>query len=1086
MQKRPCIGILREVKNKWERRVPLTPSDVEILVKQGIQVLVQPSTKRIFTDQEFRKAGAVVTEDLTPASTIFGVKEFPAHQLIPNRSYVIFSHTIKAQSSNMPFLDACIKNNVRLFDYECIRQTKEAGGQRLVAFGQYAGIAGMIDTFRGVGERLLSLGFMSPFMGVASSYMYPSVSSAEEAVQRMGKEIARVGYPDALAPLRFVFTGTGNVARGALEVFSLLPHKMVAPEELPHVPRDPNIVYGSVVTAQHMVAPLDPLAAFNKQDYYANPHKYRPVFHERVAPHTNVLVNGMYWDPRFPRLLTIEQLKRLEERDQAMGKYPRSLLAIGDISCDIQGSVEFLKRSSTLDAPYYLYDSRTDTTHDGIDGDGVLMMGVDNLPAEFPREASSHFSRNLMPFVPALAQSDHARPFTEHSHLPPEVRYACITADGGLTASFGYIDKLRASREREKEQEKQAAATASLNASGSVPGGVASSIMLEGHLFDSGYINQALDLVEHLGDNFQVVHWDISANRKDRSTNLSRAVVQVHAASAERMADIVSRLHMLAKVVPAAAARVTVLPNDPTPSKPLQIDIAATAQPAAQKKAEAPAPAPAAEKPSKSAVRLTGRSVLVLGAGFVAGPMVRYLSRHGVRLTIASAVLDEARRLAQLVEQDGGSAEAQRLDVDADAEGLLQLISAHDVTVSLLPATKHVAVAKLCLRAKKHLVTASYVSQAMRELDGAAQEAGIVMLNEIGLDPGIDHMSAMRVIDHVKAAGGRIATFESLCGGLPAPDCADNPLMYKFSWSPMGVLNAARNAAKWLENGHEVKVPGEALLSSARPFRHSALSLEQLPNRDSTHYAPLYGLDTAKTVYRATLRYRGFSSVMDALSRLGFLNPTASTGPKPANWAQQSALLLGVPLTGATDIKRELRRAFTEQLMASRRPTPLSTSALYQAREAAEWLGLFDSSAPVAGAQEDSVAARLCEVLKQKLSYKAGEKDMVLLFHRFGVEWADGRKEVRTSSLVAYGGEGGVATPSGAHVCAGGGAGGWSAMARTVGIPTAIATQLILDKHLVRPGVLIPTTPDIYNPVLDRLKEEGIECIERTETTESA
>ena len=177
------IGILREVKGKWERRVPLVPDQVDQLTRSGIQVLIQPSERRIFTDEEFRKAGAVVTNDLAPANCIFGVKEFPLQSLMPNKSYMIFSHTIKAQSYNMPFLDACLSQKVRLYDYECIRQPESDGGQRLVAFGKYAGICGMIDCLRGFGARLLALGFSTPFMGAASSYMYPSVVDAQEAVR---------------------------------------------------------------------------------------------------------------------------------------------------------------------------------------------------------------------------------------------------------------------------------------------------------------------------------------------------------------------------------------------------------------------------------------------------------------------------------------------------------------------------------------------------------------------------------------------------------------------------------------------------------------------------------------------------------------------------------------------------------------------------------------------------------------------------------------------------------------------------------------------------------------------------------------
>lgn len=183
---------------------------------------------------------------------------------------------------------------MRLFDYETIRAPPTpggGGGGRLVAFGKFAGFAGMIDCFRGVGERLLSLGYSSPFMGISSSYMYPDLPAAKAAVKKAGDEIREFGLPAEIAPLRFVFTGTGNVARGAQEIFELLPHKYVTPEELATLPHDPHVVYGCVITAEHMVERIDPSQPFNKKEYYDNPTLYRPVFHEKIAPHTNVLVN---------------------------------------------------------------------------------------------------------------------------------------------------------------------------------------------------------------------------------------------------------------------------------------------------------------------------------------------------------------------------------------------------------------------------------------------------------------------------------------------------------------------------------------------------------------------------------------------------------------------------------------------------------------------------------------------------------------------------------------------------------------------------------------------------------------------------
>ena len=285
--------------------------------------------------------------------------------MLKNKSYILFSHVIKAQPYNMPFLDACLSNNIRLFDYETIRSTPQNGGQRLVAFGKFAGLAGMIDMLRGLGERLLSLGYSTPFMSVSSSYMYPDLPTAKAAVQRCGDEIKRLGtgLPADMPPLRFIFTGTGNVAGGALEIFNLLPVKWVTPQELSTLPPDPFTVYGCVVQAKDMVQRKDG-GAFDKKEYYDSPQLYRPTFHETVAPHMSVLVNCMYWDVRFPRLLTNTQTKELEATYKDQKK--RTFLGLADITCDIQGSVEFLKRHCTIDQPFFMYDPTKDSVQSSI------------------------------------------------------------------------------------------------------------------------------------------------------------------------------------------------------------------------------------------------------------------------------------------------------------------------------------------------------------------------------------------------------------------------------------------------------------------------------------------------------------------------------------------------------------------------------------------------------------------------------------------------------------------------------------------------------------------------------------------------
>ena len=771
-QLRPrCIGILREVKNKWERRTPLTPSDVSVFTSAGVRVLVQPSTLRIFTDSEFAAAGATITDDLSPANTILGVKEFPASSLLPNRSYLIFSHTIKAQPANMAFLDECRRQRVRLFDYETIRSRD---GKRLVAFGQYAGIAGMIDGLRGVGERLLSKGYSSPFMGVGSAYMYPSIDSAKRAVEYCGEEIRRVGLPKPLLPFRVVFTGAGNVTQGAQSVFEALPHQYVDPAALPSVKPDPHTLYAAKVSAEHMVQHAQG-QPFNKAQYYDNPSEYVPVFHERVAPHTSLLVNGMYWDNRYPRLITLEQYRRLQQSNAP-------LLAVADITCDVKGSVEMLQKSTTIEQPFFVYDGVTGEMSDRVEGDGVLMLGVDNLPAEFPRDASTHFSSKLKPFIEALASNDNDVPLNDNVALPPELLNACITSEGELTANFAYIDKLRQANTIAAAHEPHlvASTTAVATAQSTTITPVSVKLLLSGHLLDTQFINTAFDVLEDRAADFRVLFFDVSPNRSTRRDNHSHCVIEAHFDSAQRMEDAIEAVQALAAVMNKAEAKITRLnveqggastfSNTATDGRPKQSStrghfgsvavtsaafskptaaatiasraFSSASRPALRVPYSQPSSAPsAASSSSASSTYVAGSSrphIVVLGSGFVAAPMVEWLAKQGYPVTVASNALADAQRITQSFD----NCTAVTLDA-SDTAATSSLIASSAITVSLLPHTMHVPIARLCLQHSKHLLTASYVSPAMRALHDEAASRGLVFMNELGLDPGIGNSSSL-------------------------------------------------------------------------------------------------------------------------------------------------------------------------------------------------------------------------------------------------------------------------------------------------------------------------------------------------------
>lgn len=421
------IGIRREDKNPFERRVPLVPAHVEKMCKQGdLQITLQPSPRRIFTDQEFIEAGAIINEDLEQVPIIFGVKEIPIQQLAPNKTYMFFSHTIKGQPYNMPMLKRLLDLGCTLIDYELIT---DQHGKRLVFFGQYAGLAGMIDTLWAFGKRLATEGIETPFSQILPAYGYENLEQAKTAVSRLGKVLKEDKLTADLMPLVFGFTGYGNVSAGAQEIFDLLEPQTLDPLELLAHPPKERGVFKVVFHEHHMVQPNS--GAFKLDDYYQHPEKYSPVF-ERYLKHLDVLVNCIYWEEKYPRLVTLQDLQALYTQPTP------KLRVISDISCDIKGSIEATVRATEPDNPVYVYDVTKEKDIDGFEGQGPVILAVDNLPAELPKEASEFFSTSLLPFVPAIATAKYSGPF-ESCGLPDPIRRAVIVHQGKLTPEFNYL-----------------------------------------------------------------------------------------------------------------------------------------------------------------------------------------------------------------------------------------------------------------------------------------------------------------------------------------------------------------------------------------------------------------------------------------------------------------------------------------------------------------------------------------------------------------------------------------------------------------------------------------------------------------------
>uniref|UniRef100_A0A665TUM6 Alpha-aminoadipic semialdehyde synthase, mitochondrial n=1 Tax=Echeneis naucrates TaxID=173247 RepID=A0A665TUM6_ECHNA len=901
---RAVMAIRREDINPWERRAPLAPRHVKELTNAGVKVLVQPSNRRAIHEKYYMKAGAVIREDISEASLIIGVKGLPEEKVIARKTYAFFSHTIKAQEANMALLDDLLKKEVRLIDYE---KMVDANGYRIVAFGQWAGVAGMINILHGLGLRFLALGHHTPFMHIGMAHNYRNVSQAIQAVRDCGYEISMGLMPKSIGPVTFCFTGTGNVSKGAQDIINELPVEYVEPHELKEVSESGEMtkVYATVLSRHHHLMRKSD-GVYDPMEYEIHPELYTSNFRTSVAPYTTCLINGIYWDPHTPRLLRRLDAQRLMRPSKTQladsagsPQLPHKLLAICDISADTGGSIEFMNECTTIDKPFCMYDADQHVDHDSVEGNGILMCSIDNLPAQLPIEATEYFGDRLFPYIWEMLASDATRPLEEED-FTPQVRDAVITSNGVLTPKFEYIEKLRERREK-------------------------------------------------------------------------------------------------------------------------------------------------AQIMKKSGVR----RVLLLGSGYVSGPVVEYLTRdEKTQVTVASVLLRQAEELAAKYP----NTIPVMLDASSQEGHLDSLIKDHDLVISILPYSFHPLIAKHCINRKVNMVTASYLSVAMKELQSSAEEAGITIVNEMGLDPGIDHMLAMECIDQAKADGCTVESYSSFCGGLPAPECSDNPLRYKFSWSPYGVLLNTISPAIFLRDDQVVSIPaGGTLMDCASSMDFfPGFNLEGFPNRDSTKYAESYGIQSAHTLIRGTLRFKGFTKAMSGFVKLGLINsdpcPILQPTSSPVSWRELLCKQMGLSSSVSHD-------AFEEAVYEQIGKDDFRMDTL-------KWFGMLsDESVP----QAESILAALAKHLEAKLSFNGSERDMVVMRNDVGLRHPTGELETKHISLVVYG------DPN-----------GFSAMAKTVGYPAAIAARMVLDGEISTKGLVTPMTKELYGPALARLKEEGLHFISKS------
>ncbi len=428
------IGIRHEDKYVMERRAPLTPKHVERLIKnKKLDFVVQTSEKRVFTDEEYIQAGARIATDLKECSVIFGVKEMPVSFFEADKTYIFFSHVIKGQSYNMPMLRKMMETKCNLIDYE---RVVDEQGKRLIFFGRYAGLAGMINSLWSMGLRLKEAGYKTPFEQIRQAHQYSSLAEVREVISAVGQEIAEKGMPEELRPFTVAFTGYGNVSQGAQEIIGLLPVKEISPEKLLSLKQrsklPDNLIYKVVFKEEHLVEPINENENFDLHEYYNSPEKFKSKF-EQYIPHIDMLINCIYWDARYPKLVTKDYLQKLFESGTP------KLRVIGDISCDVHGSVECTEKGTEIEDPIFVYHPGSRTHTMGHTGNGVLVMSVDILPSELPRDSSAGFADVLINYVKAIADCDFNDEF-EALDLPRAIKSALILHRGELTPQYKYLE----------------------------------------------------------------------------------------------------------------------------------------------------------------------------------------------------------------------------------------------------------------------------------------------------------------------------------------------------------------------------------------------------------------------------------------------------------------------------------------------------------------------------------------------------------------------------------------------------------------------------------------------------------------------
>jgi len=438
MKKNLVVGISRETHNSSERRAPLTPADVGWLIKKGVKVEVKSSKIRIFKDEQYKKAKAAVVDRFKEATLILGIKPPKVANIYKDKIYMVFSHTIKGQSASMPLLKEFTKRRVTLIDYEKIT---DLGGKRLIHFGRFAGICGLIDSLYYLGKKLERKGIKNPFLDLEPAYKYGSLDEIIQVMRHTYNKIRRQGFDERISPFIIGIIGQGRVSQGVQEILQILNPVEVYPKDiLKFVRRQKyvdNKIYKIVFHYQEQLRAKDG-SRFYFKEYLKSPERFESNM-DIYLSFLNMLIHTSYWDSRYPRMVTKEMI------DKLWGKKNFRLEFIGDISCDIDGSIELTYKTTTRDNPVFTYHPKRKrfTPAGFIEGykeNGVTILAVDNLAAELPKDSSEHFSNLIRDYAYQIAAHG-VKDISNYTALPKEIRQAVITQSGRLTSKFSYLKR---------------------------------------------------------------------------------------------------------------------------------------------------------------------------------------------------------------------------------------------------------------------------------------------------------------------------------------------------------------------------------------------------------------------------------------------------------------------------------------------------------------------------------------------------------------------------------------------------------------------------------------------------------------------